>query len=121
MKSLCLDDVHWKVSHTQSFLKQSSLICVSVDQQMIPSLYRTIFNVLLSVQELLKVFKELGFKGEEKISFSTLSQHPFMQDLIEGSSQYLLPVSITHKHYLTHILPQSSVVRANTFIILGIK
>ncbi|KAG1928841.1 sperm flagellar protein [Pimephales promelas] len=42
-------------------------------------------------EELLKVFKELGFKGEEKISFSTLSQHPFMQDLIEGSSQYLLP------------------------------
>ncbi|XDV26592.1 hypothetical protein PO909_030248, partial [Leuciscus waleckii] len=42
-------------------------------------------------EELLKVFKELGFKGEEKIAFSTLSQHPFLQDLIEGSSQYLLP------------------------------
>ncbi|XP_077097866.1 sperm flagellar protein 2 isoform X4 [Siphateles boraxobius] len=42
-------------------------------------------------EELLKVFEELGFKDEEKIAFSTLSQHPFLQDLIEGSSQYLLP------------------------------
>ncbi|XP_050965216.1 sperm flagellar protein 2 isoform X2 [Labeo rohita] len=42
-------------------------------------------------EELLKVFKELGFKDEEKIPFSTLSQHPFLQDLMEGSSQYLLP------------------------------
>ncbi|XP_026096290.1 sperm flagellar protein 2-like [Carassius auratus] len=42
-------------------------------------------------EELLKVFKELGFKGEEKIPFSTLSQHPFVQDLMEASSQYLLP------------------------------
>uniref|UniRef100_A0A8C1KJR9 Sperm flagellar 2 n=1 Tax=Cyprinus carpio TaxID=7962 RepID=A0A8C1KJR9_CYPCA len=42
-------------------------------------------------EELLKVFKELGFKGEEKIPFSTLSQHPFLQDLMEASSQYLLP------------------------------
>ncbi|RXN37637.1 sperm flagellar 2 [Labeo rohita] len=41
-------------------------------------------------EELLKVFKELGFKGEEKIPFSTLSQHPFLQDLMEGSTQYLL-------------------------------
>ncbi|XDV21456.1 hypothetical protein PO909_026550 [Leuciscus waleckii] len=53
-------------------------------------------------EELLKVFKELGFKGEEKVDFSTLSQHPFLQDLIEGSSQYLLPVSITHKHVISH-------------------
>ncbi|KAI2665003.1 Sperm flagellar protein 2 [Labeo rohita] len=45
-------------------------------------------------EELLKVFKELGFKDEEKIPFSTLSQHPFLQDLMEGSSQYLLPVSV---------------------------
>ncbi|KAK2910926.1 hypothetical protein Q8A67_003059 [Cirrhinus molitorella] len=42
-------------------------------------------------EEMLKVFKELGFKGEEKIPFSTLSQHPFLQDLMEGSTQYLLP------------------------------
>ncbi|XP_058633372.1 sperm flagellar protein 2 isoform X3 [Onychostoma macrolepis] len=42
-------------------------------------------------EELLKVFKELDFKGEEKIPFFTLSQHPFLQDLMEGSSQYLLP------------------------------
>uniref|UniRef100_A0A673I6L8 Sperm flagellar protein 2-like n=1 Tax=Sinocyclocheilus rhinocerous TaxID=307959 RepID=A0A673I6L8_9TELE len=42
-------------------------------------------------EELWKVFKELGFKGEEKIPFSTLSQHPFLQDLMEGSPQYLLP------------------------------
>ncbi|XP_052413327.1 sperm flagellar protein 2 [Carassius gibelio] len=42
-------------------------------------------------EELLKVFKELGFKGEEKIPFATLSQHPFLQDLMEASSQYLLP------------------------------
>lgn len=69
---------------------------------MILSLYRTVFNVLSCVQELLKVFKEMGFKGEEKVDFSTLSQHPFLQDLIEGSSQYLLPVSITHKHVISH-------------------
>nr|XP_009299456.1 sperm flagellar protein 2 isoform X1 [Danio rerio] len=41
-------------------------------------------------EELLKVFKDLGFSGEEKIPFSTLSQHPFLQDLIEGSAYYLL-------------------------------
>ncbi|XP_057184301.1 sperm flagellar protein 2 isoform X3 [Triplophysa rosa] len=41
-------------------------------------------------EELLKVYKELDFKAEEKIPFSVLSQHPFLQDLIEASSQYLL-------------------------------
>ncbi|XP_056603378.1 sperm flagellar protein 2 [Triplophysa dalaica] len=41
-------------------------------------------------EELLKVCKELDFKAEEKIPFSVLSQHPFLQDLIEASSQYLL-------------------------------
>nr|XP_055053992.1 sperm flagellar protein 2 [Misgurnus anguillicaudatus] len=41
-------------------------------------------------EELLKVWKELDFKSEEKIPFSTLSQHPFLQDLMETSSQYLL-------------------------------
>ncbi|CAM4546278.1 unnamed protein product [Leuciscus chuanchicus] len=51
-------------------------------------------------EELLKVFKELGFKGEEKVDFSTLSQHPFLQDLIEGSSQYLLPD--IHRIFQTH-------------------
>uniref|UniRef100_A0A8C2B9M8 Sperm flagellar 2 n=1 Tax=Cyprinus carpio TaxID=7962 RepID=A0A8C2B9M8_CYPCA len=53
-------------------------------------------------EELLKVFKELGFKGEEKIPFSTLSQHPFLQDLMEASSQYLLPVSVTNKYVISH-------------------
>lgn len=38
--------------------------------------------------------KELDFKAEEKIPFSVLSQHPFLQDLIEASSQYLLVVSV---------------------------
>lgn len=61
----------------------------------VKGLYGAVFNVLLCVQELLKVFKELGFKGEEKIPFATLSQHPFVQDLMEASSQYLLPVSVT--------------------------
>ncbi|XP_076854799.1 sperm flagellar protein 2 isoform X3 [Brachyhypopomus gauderio] len=42
-------------------------------------------------QDLVKVFKELGFKEEEKVPFSMLSQHPFLQDLMESSSQYLLP------------------------------
>uniref|UniRef100_A0A4W4EL83 Calponin-homology (CH) domain-containing protein n=1 Tax=Electrophorus electricus TaxID=8005 RepID=A0A4W4EL83_ELEEL len=41
-------------------------------------------------QDLVKVFKEFGFKEEEKIPFSVLSQHPFLQDLMESSSQYLL-------------------------------
>ncbi|XP_037387283.1 sperm flagellar protein 2-like [Pygocentrus nattereri] len=41
-------------------------------------------------QDLVKVFKELGFDAGEKIPFSMLSQHPFLQDLMEGSSQYLL-------------------------------
>uniref|UniRef100_A0A671Q5H0 Sperm flagellar protein 2-like n=1 Tax=Sinocyclocheilus anshuiensis TaxID=1608454 RepID=A0A671Q5H0_9TELE len=71
-----------------------------------------VFHVLLCVQELLKVFKELGFKDEEKIPFSTLSQHPFLQDLMEGSSQYLLPVSVTNKYVISHILQQRSVVRS---------
>uniref|UniRef100_A0A3B4DD30 Calponin-homology (CH) domain-containing protein n=1 Tax=Pygocentrus nattereri TaxID=42514 RepID=A0A3B4DD30_PYGNA len=42
------------------------------------------------LQDLVKVFKELGFDAGEKIPFSMLSQHPFLQDLMEGSSQYLL-------------------------------
>ncbi|TRY71440.1 hypothetical protein DNTS_011674 [Danionella cerebrum] len=43
--------------------------------------------------ELLKVFEDLGFKEEQKIPFSTLSQHPFLQELMEGCSKYLLLVS----------------------------
>lgn len=89
-------------------LRQSNIICGSVDQQMIQSLYRIVFNVLLCVQELLKVFMELGFKAEEKIAFSTLSQHPFLQDLMEGSSQYLLPVSNTQTCDLTHTTAELS-------------
>lgn len=58
------------------------------------------------------MFMELGFKAEEKIDFSTLSQHPFLQDLIEGSSQYLLPVSNTQTCDFSHTLQQSSEVRA---------
>lgn len=82
------------------FEQYSLLFCRSaVDPE---SLYRTVFNVLSCVQELLKVFMELGFKAEEKIAFSILSQHPFLQDLMEGSSQYLLPVSTTHKHVISH-------------------
>uniref|UniRef100_A0A4W4EPB2 Calponin-homology (CH) domain-containing protein n=1 Tax=Electrophorus electricus TaxID=8005 RepID=A0A4W4EPB2_ELEEL len=42
------------------------------------------------IEELQQVFKEFGFKEEEKIPFSVLSQHPFLQDLMESSSQYLL-------------------------------
>ncbi|XP_072528026.1 sperm flagellar protein 2 isoform X2 [Salminus brasiliensis] len=41
-------------------------------------------------QDLVKVFKELGFDEEEKAPFSILSQHLFLQDLMEGSLQYLL-------------------------------
>lgn len=74
--------------------------CRSVDG--VKGLYGTVFHVLLCVQELLKVFKELGFKGEEKIPFSTLSQHPFLQDLMEGSSQYQLLVSVTNKYVISH-------------------
>uniref|UniRef100_A0A9J7YMN4 Sperm flagellar 2 n=1 Tax=Cyprinus carpio carpio TaxID=630221 RepID=A0A9J7YMN4_CYPCA len=74
--------------------------CRSVDG--VKGLFGAAFNVLLCVQELLKVFKELGFKGEEKIPFSTLSQHPFLQDLMEASSQYLLPVSVTNKYVISH-------------------
>lgn len=54
----------------------------------------TMMMVCVCVQELLKVCKELDFKAEEKIPFSVLSQHPFLQDLIEASSQYLLVVSV---------------------------
>ncbi len=74
--------------------------CRSVDG--VKGLYGTVLHVLLCVQELLKVFKELGFKREEKIPFSTLSQHPFLQDLMEGSSQYQLPVSVTNKYVISH-------------------
>ncbi|XP_049326438.1 sperm flagellar protein 2 isoform X1 [Astyanax mexicanus] len=41
-------------------------------------------------QDLIKVFKDLGFDPEEKVPFSILSQHLFLQDLMESSNQYLL-------------------------------
>ncbi|XP_066514487.1 sperm flagellar protein 2-like isoform X1 [Hoplias malabaricus] len=41
-------------------------------------------------QDLVNVYKELGFEAKEKIPFSVLSQHPFLQDLMENSLNYLL-------------------------------
>ncbi|XP_038852765.1 sperm flagellar protein 2 [Salvelinus namaycush] len=41
-------------------------------------------------EDFVKVYRELGYKVEDKIPFSILSQHPVIQDLIEGSAQYQL-------------------------------
>uniref|UniRef100_A0A6Q2XHM1 Calponin-homology (CH) domain-containing protein n=1 Tax=Esox lucius TaxID=8010 RepID=A0A6Q2XHM1_ESOLU len=45
-------------------------------------------------QEFVKVYRELGYTAEETIPFSILSQHPVIQDLIEGSTKYQLIVSL---------------------------
>lgn len=96
MSSRCsLEIFHLVVEYSDNLC-----FCRSVDG--VKGLFGAAFNVLLCVQELLKVFKELGFKGEEKIPFSTLSQHPFLQDLMEASSKYLLPVSVTNKYVISH-------------------
>uniref|UniRef100_A0A4W5J7I5 Sperm flagellar 2 n=1 Tax=Hucho hucho TaxID=62062 RepID=A0A4W5J7I5_9TELE len=41
-------------------------------------------------EDFVKVYRELGYKVEDKIPFSILSQHPVIQDLIEGCAQYQL-------------------------------
>ncbi|XP_019907757.3 sperm flagellar protein 2 [Esox lucius] len=43
-------------------------------------------------EEFVKVYRELGYTAEETIPFSILSQHPVIQDLIEGSTKYQLIV-----------------------------
>ncbi|CAB1319295.1 unnamed protein product, partial [Coregonus sp. 'balchen'] len=43
-----------------------------------------------ALSDFVKVYRELGYKVEDKIPFSILSQHPVIQDLIEGSAQYQL-------------------------------
>uniref|UniRef100_A0A6Q2YMU3 Calponin-homology (CH) domain-containing protein n=1 Tax=Esox lucius TaxID=8010 RepID=A0A6Q2YMU3_ESOLU len=45
-------------------------------------------------EEFVKVYRELGYTAEETIPFSILSQHPVIQDLIEGSTKYQLIVSL---------------------------
>ncbi|XP_051552291.1 sperm flagellar protein 2 [Myxocyprinus asiaticus] len=78
-EGVSVDDVLRVLSHgnnpMSTFPNRFHLNCSSTDE------YR---------EELVKVCKELGFKAEEKIPFSILSQHPFLQDIMEGSSQYLL-------------------------------
>ncbi len=82
-----------------------------------------VFHVVLCVQELLKVFKEWGFKGEEKIPFSTLSQHTFLQDLMEVYSlceynvRWPREVNVLQLHK-THANRKSTVTTRNIFISL---
>ncbi|XP_054467241.1 sperm flagellar protein 2 [Anoplopoma fimbria] len=51
-------------------------------------------------EQLVHVFRELGYKPEDCAPFSVLSQHPFIQRLIETSKQYEL-VNI-HRVILAH-------------------
>ncbi|XP_034548605.1 sperm flagellar protein 2 isoform X2 [Notolabrus celidotus] len=41
-------------------------------------------------EQLVDVFKELGYKAEDCVPFSILSKHPFIQELIETSTQHQL-------------------------------
>ncbi|XP_051981958.1 sperm flagellar protein 2-like isoform X1 [Xyrauchen texanus] len=88
-EGVSVDDVLRVLSHgnnpMSTFPNRFHLNCSSTDE---------------SREELVKVCKELGFKAEEKIPFSILSQHPFLQDIMEGSSQYLL--TDIHKILQTH-------------------
>ncbi|XP_049907303.1 sperm flagellar protein 2 isoform X2 [Epinephelus moara] len=51
-------------------------------------------------EHLVHMFRELGYKPEDCIPFSVLSQHPFIQGLMETSTQYQL-VNI-HRVLLAH-------------------
>ncbi|KAM7019131.1 sperm flagellar protein 2 [Tautogolabrus adspersus] len=42
------------------------------------------------IEQLVNVFGELGYKPEDCVPFSILSQHPFTQELMETSTQYQL-------------------------------
>ncbi|KAK2837810.1 hypothetical protein Q5P01_015022 [Channa striata] len=44
----------------------------------------------LSLQHLVHIFKELGFNPEDHVPFSIISQHPFIQCLMESSTHYQL-------------------------------
>ena len=48
---------------------------------------------LLFLQNLQRVFGELGYGPQEQVPFSVLCQHPIVQELMEGSTHYQLIVS----------------------------
>lgn len=47
-----------------------------------------------SLQNLLRVFTELHFGPEDSVPFSVLSQHPFIQSLMENSTEHQLVVGV---------------------------
>ncbi|XP_032371507.1 sperm flagellar protein 2 isoform X2 [Etheostoma spectabile] len=51
-------------------------------------------------EQLVHIFRELGYKPEDCVPFSSLSQHPFIQDLMETLTHYQL-VNI-HRVLLAH-------------------
>uniref|UniRef100_A0A3B3CI04 Sperm flagellar 2 n=1 Tax=Oryzias melastigma TaxID=30732 RepID=A0A3B3CI04_ORYME len=52
------------------------------------------------IMPLTQVYMELGYEPEECIPFSVLSKHPYIQMLMETSTQYLLVVSFSRNVYI---------------------
>uniref|UniRef100_A0AAQ4S441 Calponin-homology (CH) domain-containing protein n=1 Tax=Gasterosteus aculeatus aculeatus TaxID=481459 RepID=A0AAQ4S441_GASAC len=56
-----------------------------------------ILLISAALQQLVRVFRELGYTPEDCAPFSVLSQHPFIQHLMETSTHHQLVVSL-HAH-----------------------
>lgn len=53
-----------------------------------------ILLISAALQQLVRVFRELGYTPEDCAPFSVLSQHPFIQHLMETSTHHQLVVSL---------------------------
>uniref|UniRef100_A0A668A6P5 Sperm flagellar 2 n=1 Tax=Myripristis murdjan TaxID=586833 RepID=A0A668A6P5_9TELE len=58
----------------------------------------------VSIPNLVRIFGELGYRPEEHIPFSVLSQHPFIQGLVDSSTYYKLIVKPYHNLFSTDAL-----------------
>uniref|UniRef100_A0A8C4NY60 Calponin-homology (CH) domain-containing protein n=1 Tax=Dicentrarchus labrax TaxID=13489 RepID=A0A8C4NY60_DICLA len=63
---------------------------------------------LVKVSHLVHIFRELGYKPEDGVPFSVLSQHSFIQGLMETSTHYQLVVSLSQLHSLSAENPNSN-------------
>lgn len=56
--------------------------------------YSCQITLISGLQHLVHVYRELGYKPEDCVPFSILCQHPFIQGLVETSTQHQLIVSL---------------------------
>ena len=56
-------------------------------------------TISAGLQDLQRVFRELGYGPQEDVPFSVLCQHPVVQELMEGATRYQLIVGSLATHY----------------------